>query len=236
MTVRRIILWVFLMLAGSGFLHAQKLGKYWFKRNLKKSFNNWRLNVNYGPTLFYGDLSYNEFKPFNREITDYKLALSVTTWKVFHPAFSWHTRFLKGNLASTQVFQLDTAMTKHIFDSKLFTVSTGFKISISNIVKPRVLDRRFNLYAVCSMGMVHYKSHKYNLFSGANYGRKSEWTFSVPFILGTDWRINEKLSLNLESCFYKTFSDNIDVTVGGKAKDAFQHTSIGLIIVLANKK
>jgi hypothetical protein len=235
--IKLLLLAILLIAVTANPCYPQKFGKYSFKYGLQYFFYKNFLGVNFGSSLFYGDISNNDYKPFSKEFQDYKWAYGLTFSRSLHPVFDVQLQFIKGKCAGTDVYIVDSILRKDYFSSSLFEYGIALSINISHLVNPRVPDNRFNFYLLSGAGMLHYKSEKINFFSKSSLGSSKGNTFVLPVALGVRCVLSELISLNFEFSMRKTWTDNIDCTVRtGSSKDMYGYTSAGIIFRLATRK
>ncbi|MBU1012210.1 MAG: hypothetical protein KKG99_04340 [Bacteroidetes bacterium] len=196
-------------------------------------FNNLNLNVNVGPTLFYGDV--HSKSPFQE---DWKMGFGLGFRKQFSPIFSVGLQFLSTKIHGTVINWPNGDPANLKFDADLTEFNLYTTFNFSNALFGFRPDRAINVYALAGFGITNWMTTLRNTTDDSvieQYGVSPDggnaWTPSTvfPVGLGVNITLSPNIGLNLESVYHITNSDNLDAyTEGNGANDPFLYTSLGL--------
>ncbi len=198
--------------------------------------DNWSVNVNFGTSLYYGDLdNYRFFRIFENN-NDWRFGGGFYVQKGMSSWLSLRGQFIYSEIAGTKRASSLT------FEGNVFETSVSAKADALKLFWPH-LDKRWTVFATGGLGLVQWKTQlmKYPsnvpMEADENYTpdkRKAGVIF--PFGLGFDFMLNEKWTLNFETTSRMVGSDQLDGTEGGFAFDFYSYNFIGVTYQLDKKK
>lgn len=199
-----------------------------------------QLQLNGGTSLFFGDVKQYTFWPVSNYENEWRGGLSMQLNYQISPVFGIRGQGLYGKLGGTR-----RAWNKY-FDNDYLEFNVNTTININNIFSNYRRDRFFNAYVIIGLGLLNYNTYVYQLGTNKNIqtvgggagksfgGRTLEGVFHGG--LGFDLRINDRLSINLESANRIMNSDMLDGHISGFKYDVFNYTSVGLSYKFAFSK
>ncbi len=192
----------------------------------------WQVQLNGGTSLFFGDVKQYQWWPVSNYENEWRAGLSLQLKYQISPVFGIRGQSLYGKLGGTR------RAWKKYFDNNYFEFNINSTININNIFANYRHNRFFNAYIIVGLGLLNYNTYVYQLGTnnkiqtvgggaGKSFGgRTLEGVFHGG--LGFDLRINDQLSVNLESANRMINSDMLDGHVSGFKYDVFNYTSVGL--------
>jgi hypothetical protein len=200
----------------------------------------WQVQLNTGTSLFFGDVKQYQWWPVINNENEWRGGVSVLGNKQISPVFGVRGQFVYGKLAGTR-----RVWSKHFINNYLeFNLNTT--ININNLFSPYRRDRLVNTYIIFGLGLLNYNTYVYQLGSnkliqtvgggaGKSFGgRTLEGVLHGG--LGLDFRINDRLSINLETANRIMNSDMLDGHVSGFKFDVFNYTAVGVAYKFAFSK
>ncbi len=127
------------------------------------------------------------------------------------------------------------------FESEMFQGSMNARVSLNTLFAPLSPSNQWmNIYGFVGAGMLMHRSNLLNYQTGeliryAYEGKDGvgendlHSAFYVPFGLGVNFRLSDRVDIGLESTFNYVASDELDAApVPGSRKDMYNYTGIGL--------
>jgi len=200
----------------------------------------WQLQLNGGTSLFFGDVKQYQWWPVSNYENEWRGGLSLQLKYQISPVFGIRGQSLYGKLGGTR------RAWKKYFDNNYFEFNVNSTININNIFARYRQNRFFNAYVIVGLGLLNYDTYVYQLGSNKQIqtvgggagkgfgGRTLEGVFHGG--LGFDLRINDHLSVNLESANRIINSDMLDGHISGFKYDVYNYTSVGLSYKFAFSK
>lgn len=149
------------------------------------------------------------------------------------PVFSFQWRFLYAELEG-----LDKNLK---FESMMLQGSMNARVSLNTLFAPLNSSNQWmNVYGLVGAGILMHRSNLFNYETGeleryAYEGKEGvgkddfHSAFFVPFGLGVNFKISDRVDIGLESTFNFVMSDELDAyPVSNSRKDMFNYTGIGL--------
>lgn len=200
----------------------------------------WQVQVNGGTSLFFGDVKQYQWWPVTNYENEWRGGLSLQLKNQVSPVFGVRGQALYGKLGGTR------RAWKKYFNNDYFEFNINSTININNIFSNYRQDRFFNAYIIVGLGLLNYDTYVYQLGTNKNIqtvgggagksfgGRTLEGVFhgGLGFVL----RINDQLSINLESANRIINSDMLDGHKSGFKYDVFNYTSVGISYKFAFSK
>ena len=223
-----------LILSIFGFLLLSNLLSYSqeYEKNNKKFLSNWRININGGLNLFYGDIQQYDFAPYK---DDYRIAYGFSLHKQVSPVFSFGGALLNGKLHGTKINEI--TQTGVNFDAKVFEYNLNTIVNFSNLFGGFDQYRKFYIYGLAGIGFSNWESEVKDFVTGEVL-RKSGFVGSgpnkrtteivVPVGLGFKFNLSNSIGLNLQHTIHGVNSDRLDATVNNRKYDYYNYTSVGL--------
>ncbi len=150
------------------------------------------------------------------------------------PVFTLQGNFLYGELKG-----FDSAEQLN-FENQFFEATLHGRLSINSLVIPNSsINERINFYGFAGAGLLAYRSrvfpdgsttpiryYGYNNNGLDKHDLKPELV--IPFGIGVNFRLSERVDLGFETGFRYTTSDRLDAwPVTGSRKDMYNYTSVG---------
>jgi hypothetical protein len=223
-----------LILSGLFFIYfLNSASAQYYEENNNRFFNNLSLNLNAGPTLYFGDI--HSSSPFQ---DDWKLGFGIIARKQFSPVFGLGLQFLGANIHGTLINWPNGDAANLKFDSDLTEFNLHATLNVSNAFFGFKPDRTINLYGLAGVGIANWMTTLRSTLNddivkqhGVGADGTNAWTpvtvFPVGF--GINISVNSNIGINLESVYHITNSDDLDAYDAGIGKnDPFLYTSVGI--------
>ncbi|MEI8203897.1 MAG: OmpA family protein [Bacteroidota bacterium] len=205
---------------------------------LKKTWDNWSLNVNGGQTLFIGDISKN-FEFYRPSLEETASAFGIILSKDLSCVFSLRGQLMYGSLyGKKDVFKGGGAANRY-FKAIYWNYNINTAIDLARLFGKCDPDRKFSFYGVIGIGFTNFKTKLYNtltdqVIASWGYGRPEDGThywvtdITVPIGLGMSYKIGKRFSVSLESTLNMVNTEKLDATKGMFSKDGYYYTSVGI--------
>ncbi len=151
------------------------------------------------------------------------------------PALSLQGRFLYGQLEGLQEKR------NLEFRADIYEAVINARISLNTLFNPLSRSNQWmNFYATIGAGVLLHETELLDTQTGAvirwpYQGREgvsqrdTHSAFVVPFGLGLNFKVSERLDIGIESTLGYAFTDELDArVVDGSRKDMYNYTSVGL--------
>lgn len=204
-----------------------------FGQNNKTDFAPyWELNLNGGLNIFFGDLKQNTIIPSNTAPGEWKYGGGLMFVRQHSPVFGFRMQLLAGELLGTK------KEINRFFESNYYEANINATIDLNNLFGDYKANRKLNFYLVSGVGLTNYnstlreistaKALRYRGFGNGRGigGRTLEGVLLAG--VGAKFKINNKLSLNLESVSRVMNSDMMDMYEDANKYDFYNYTSIGI--------
>jgi hypothetical protein len=200
---------------------------------------NWSVNLNAGPSLFYGDIeNYRFYKSFENN-SEWKFGYGLIIQKTFSPVFT-----LRGQLLSSELSGTKRKVNKW-FVADIIETSLSTKVNLSNLLGG-TKNRTISIYGMAGLGFSQWKTQLMDLNSNETIYGNGNNTGSgingrtleavVPFGVGADIRINEKWEVSIEGSLRPVNSDLLDANQGGFQYDFYSYNFVGITYKFTKKK
>lgn len=202
-------------------------------------FKNWSVNINGGANLFQGDIEVYTWYPVMDYNNEWRMAYGLMIQKELGSSVTMRGQWLTGQLSGTK------RKFNRWFEADIFETSLNFTLNLNNFFGG-VKDRDLFFYAMAGVGISQWRTELKDLqtnevistngFSKGSGlgGRTMEGV--VPFGAGADWRLNDRLSLILETTFRPVNSDFLDANKGDFPYDIYNYNFIGLTYRFTRKE
>ncbi len=201
---------------------------------------NWNVNINAGTSLFFGDVKQYKLWPVTNNENEWRMGAGLMVSRQFSPVFGVRGQGLYGQLSGTR------RASNMFFENSYLEFNINGTVNINNLFGEKRGDRFVNVYLTGGIGIVNYNTYVYTLdtkqqiASVGNGNGKGIGGRTLEGILtgglGIDFRLNDKMSLNLESANRIMNSDMMDHWVNGFPYDVYNYTSVGLTYRFGVKK
>lgn len=213
-----------------------------YGQNDKQKFTPfWEFNVNGGLSTFIGDIKQNSIFPDKNE---WKFGVGAMFGRQISKIFGLRMQILAGDLYGHKQER------DRYFEASYLEGNLNTTVNINNIFSEYKPNRFMNFYLVAGVGLTNYKTALMEIstgnlidsqgyggiaFSNGNglWGRVLEGVLIGGF--GSDFRINDKLSLRLETVNRGMNTDLMDLTSGNSKFDIYNYTSLGVSLKLGPK-
>lgn len=197
------------------------------------SFNShWQIQISTGTSLFFGDIKQYQWWPVTNYENEWRAAFGFQLAKQISPVFGLKAQGLYGQLAGTR-----REWNKH-FKADYIEFNVNTSINLINIFSSFHNRRLVNPYLILGIGLTNYNTDVFELGtnkliqsvgngSGKGIGGR---TLEGVLIggLGVEFRLNDRLSINLESSNRIMNSDLLDGYVSNFKYDVYNNTNIGI--------
>lgn len=200
------------------------------KTSNSKSY--WQINANFGTSIFFGDIKQYRVWPVSNYENEWRFAGGLQLIKQISPVFGIRGQGLVGNVAGTR------REWNRYFESNYIEFNLNTTISLRNIIRKYQPKQFWDAYFIIGMGLTNYNTEVYDLSTKQvvqNVGNGSGKGIGGSTLqgimtggLGLDFRLSDKINLNLESANRIMNSDDMDGRVSGFIYDVYNYTSIGL--------
>ncbi len=192
----------------------------------------WKINVNGGPSLFFGDIKQYRIWPVTNYENEWRLAGGLTLSKQLSPVFDLRGQSIYGQLSGTR------RAWDRFFETNYFEFNLNTAVNINNLFGTPRNDRFVNFYLTAGIGLMNYNTTLYTLSTkkvvggegngnGKSFGgRTLEGILMGGF--GLDFRLNDNWSVNLETANRIMNSDKLDAYVNQFPYDVYNYTSVGI--------
>ena len=192
----------------------------------------WEVNINGGPSIFFGDIKQYMIVPVSENENSWRFAAGLQLGRQLSYVFGVRGQALYGQVAGTR------REWNRYFQSDYIETNLNLTVNLNNIFGKKRSDRFFNVYLITGIGLTQYNTTVYQLGTnkvlakvgngagkGIN-GRTLEGILTVG--MGADFRITDNFHINLESAHRGMNSDAFDHWENGFPFDIYNYTSLGL--------
>jgi len=192
----------------------------------------WELNLNSGPSLFFGDIKQRQWMPVSSNENEWRFAGGLQFGRQLSYVFGVRGQAIYGQMAGTR------REWNRYFQSDYIETNINLTVNFNNLFGNKRSDRFLNFYMIYGIGLTQYNTTVYEL--GTNIvlsqvgnglgkgigGRTLEGIFTLGF--GADFRVTENLHVNIESVNRGMHSDAYDDWEKGFPFDVYNYTSVGI--------
>ena len=234
MIVERIKYYILILIAGLLLCSAESSYGQTYLEGRSRFFDNWRVNVNLGSMLFYGDIQQYRIAPYKE---DWRMGYGLMFRKQFTPVFGLGFQLLNGRLHGTKLKYTNDKPANLMFDAKVFEYNLHTYFDISNLFGGYNPDRPISIYGLAGVGFSNWESEAKDYNTGkilrrsgfvgkGPSGRTTELVFPVG--MGLRFNFNDAWGLNFESTLHGVNSDLLDASEGGFQYDVYNYSMLGL--------
>lgn len=192
----------------------------------------WELNLNAGPSLFFGDIKQYQWVPVSSNENEWRFAGGLQFGRQLSYVFGVRGQALYGQVAGTK------REWNRYFQSDYIETNINLTVNFNNLFGNKRSDRFLNFYLIYGIGLTQYNTTVYELGTnkilaqvGNGYGkgfggRTLEGIFTFGF--GADLRVTDNLHVNLESANRGMNSDAYDHWEKGYPFDIYNYSSVGI--------
>lgn len=189
----------------------------------------WSLNVNFGPSFLWGDMSDDVSNPFSKMFSDeFAMSYGILGRKGLSNVFGLNLQIVVGNTSGNRDYWSTGAPTGGFHYKNFYTEGNlNLDMDIMNIFNAK--DRRLiNPYLKGGVGMTYFDSKV--LYKGNEYDNAKQSTFVIPFGGGIRFDISPRLGITLDQAAVYTLTDLFDgyASEYTNFNDWYSYTSIGL--------
>ena len=192
----------------------------------------WFFNVNAGTSLFFGDIKQYRIAPVSSNENEWRFGGGAQLGMQISPIFGVRGQFLYGNLAGTRrewnVF----------FESNYIEFNINGTVGLRNIFQQYKYDQVWNAYVLIGIGLTNFNTEVKDLQtkqviksvgngSGKSFGGRTLQGMLMGG-LGLDFRISNRVNLNLETANRVLNTDELDGRTSGFKYDIYNYTSFGI--------
>lgn len=222
---RKIVFIAGLFLITLNSMIAQEKGQNEFRPHFQ-------VGINGGTSLFFGDIKQYKFWPELSGINELRFAGGLNFNFQVTPAFAIRLHGIYGNLAGMRK-EWDVYFKSDYVETGINTV-----FNFSNIFGKVRNDRLLNVYGTIGIGLIQYNTIVKSYYENTKIGSVGYGSGSgiggrtlqgiMLYGLGLDFRLNERLNLQLETTNRVMDSDMLDGRATGYPLDFYNYTSVGI--------
>lgn len=196
------------------------------------SKSSWRINANFGSSIFFGDIKQYRVWPVSNYENEWRFAGGFQLINQISPVFGIRGQGLIGKVAGTR------RSSNKYFESNYIEFNLNSTVSLRNIIRKYQPKQFWDAYFIVGIGLLNYNTEVYDLstkqvIQKVGYGNgKGIGGRTLQGImtggLGLDFRLSNKINLNLESANRIMNSDAMDGRVSGFIYDVYNYTSLGI--------
>ncbi len=201
--------------------------------NKVSNFNSsWQINANAGTSLFFGDIKQYQFAPVSNNENEWRFGGGLMLVKQISPIFGIRGQFLYGELAGTR------REWNLFFESNYIEFNLNTSISVRNIVQKHKPKQIWDAYVILGLGLTSFNTEvkelstkqvvkKVGYGSGKSFGGRTLQGMLLGG-LGLDFRLSDRVNLNLETANRVLNTDELDGRTSGFKYDIYNYTSFGI--------
>ena len=212
------------------FLSAQLFSQSYNKTSNFRSY--WQINANGGSSIFFGDIKQYRVAPVSNYENEWRFGGGLMLVKQISPVFGVRGQFVIANLAGTR------RSSNLYFESNYIEFNLNTSISVRNIVKKYKANQFWDAYVIFGVGLTNFNTELKNLStkkvvkrvghgSGKSFGGRTLQGMVLGG-LGLDFRISNRVNLNLETANRMLNTDELDGRTSGFKYDIYNYTSLGI--------
>ena len=194
--------------------------------------SSWQINANVGSSLFFGDIKQYKFFPVSNNENEWRFGGGLMLVKQVSPVFGIRGQFLYGKLAGTR------REWKLFFESNYIEFNLNTSISVRNIVQKYKSKQFWDAYIIFGLGLTNFNTEvkdlntkqvvkKVGYGSGKSFGGRTLQGMMIGG-LGLDFRVSDRINLNLETANRVLNTDELDGRTSGFKYDIYNYTSFGI--------
>lgn len=200
-----------------------------------EGYSQFSFEINGGSLISFTDVKENSLLPDPDELT-FGGGLSLN----FHrsPVLTLQTSFMYGEMIG--ISTEDNLR----FDAELGHALLTANVSINRLLAPQSNTGQWmNIYGFTGVGALMFNSKLTELDTGDllrypyDETQEGEWHngFVIPFGLGLNFKLSDRIDLGIKSSFQYAFLDELDAhVVDDSRKDMYNYTSVGLTLRLGS--
>ncbi len=192
----------------------------------EQEYNRFSFGFSGGLMTSFTDIKDSEIMPHSDELAfggEFRLNYHIS------PVFTLQTNFLYGNLKGIDQ-EADLQ-----FDSRIMEGSLNARVSLSGLFAPhRSSNEWFSFYSILGAGLIGYETELMD-YSTGNVIQEEGLSrhLVIPFGLGMNFRVSERIDIGIESTFRYINTDRLDIyEVTGSSRDMYNYTGVGITIRL----
>jgi hypothetical protein len=223
------LIFAFLSLIAIGFAGASELSA----DENNTAYNKFSFTLHGGALISYTDVNPRSF--FNSASDGLTFGGGAGLNYHISPALSLQGRFLYGQLEGVQEKR------NLQFQADIYEASINARISLNTLFNPLSSSNQWlNFYTTLGAGMLMHETELIDTQTGNvirwPYQERDDVSlgdihsaFVIPFGLGLNFNVSERIDIGIESTMGYVFTDELDArVVTGSRKDMYNYTSIGL--------
>ncbi|MGM0572455.1 MAG: hypothetical protein ACQESL_01720 [Bacteroidota bacterium] len=199
-----------------------------------QGYSQFSFSLNGGSLISFTDIKENDLLPDSEELA-FGGGLSLN----FHrsPVLTLQTSFMYGELVG--ISTKDNLR----YDTELGHALLTANVSINRLLAPQSNTGQWmNIYGFTGVGALMFNAKLTeldtgNLLKNAYEEGEGEWHngFVIPFGLGLNFKLSDRIDLGIKSSFQYAFLDELDAhVVDDSRKDMYNYTSVGLTLRLGS--
>jgi opacity protein-like surface antigen len=209
--------------------------------NAQSSLNyRWYVNANGGISQMYGDIQQSN-SPIGKLSDETTFGFGARLGKYLGPVFSIHLQYYDSDFKG---YDTDSDQES---STDLMEYQLGTTVNFSNLFFSKK-ERIVSVYGTFGVGAAFFRSEFRKISNGEilnQYGyeddpslskKKKESGLAFPIGAGIDFKLADRLYMNLESVIRFNNTDKLDAKVAGTDNDAYYYTSLGISYNFFGKK
>ncbi|MBN2637971.1 MAG: hypothetical protein JXR65_02650 [Bacteroidales bacterium] len=200
----------------------------------------WYLNLNGGPSLFFGDIKEKKIFPATvNGVSEWRFGGGLMAGWQISPVFGLRGQGLYGQLSGVK------SSANEYFQADYIEFNLNTTISINNLISGYKPGRKWDVYLMAGIGVTNYNSTSYNLTNnsiiarrGYGYGKGIGGRTLEGIAmggLGFSYKISNHISLQLETANRIMNSDAMDTWEKNFKYDIYNYTSLGITFRFGKK-
>ncbi len=186
-------------------------------------------------------ISFTDIKDRSPVFESDKLAFGGGLFFNYHqsPVLSFRGDLLYGNMKGVD------SKEDRMFEARILHAMMTANVSLNGLVAPRSQSNKWmNFYGFTGFGVLFHSSEHTDLqgavirypYAGTDPDEFHS-AFAIPFGLGVNFRLSDRIDLGVRSSFYYLMSDELDAyVVPDSRQDMYNYTSVGLTFKLGRKE
>ncbi len=212
------------------FLSASVVSQSYNKTSSFRSY--WQINANGGTSLFFGDIKQYQFAPVSNYENEWRFGGGLMLVKQVSPVIGIRGQFLYGKLAGTR------RSSNLFFEANYIEFNLNTSLSVRNIIQKYKAKQIWDAYVILGMGLTNFNTElkdlttkkvvkKVGYGSGKSFGGRTLQGMLFGG-LGLDFRLSDRLNVNLETANRVLNTDELDGRTSGFKYDVYNYTSFGI--------
>ncbi|MBN2237497.1 MAG: hypothetical protein JW729_08045 [Bacteroidales bacterium] len=195
----------------------------------RNSFDKWFVDVNFGPTVFIGDIRSADYFPSFDKPAEIGFAFGGMFGKELGEYFNVRSQFIYGKLAGSK------PAADFNFKTNFYSFGIGTELNLGMLFTGNTRSN-LQLYGTLGASYLFWDADLLKTSTSALVINDKAGAFAIPVGLKISYEISPKLYLTVEGDLHVVTSDMVDAKVGGITHDDINYNYIGLTYKFDKKK